>query len=296
MYDVVIIGAGPAGLTAAIYLKRANKSVLLIEKEGIGGQIASSPLVENYPGFKAISGAELASNLFEQVDNLGCEVAIEEVLEITKDKKVITDSNEYQAKSIIIATGCEYRKLNLEDEENYIGSGIHFCVSCDGAFYKGKVAGVIGGGNSALINALSLADLCEKVIIVQDLDHLTGEEKYIAELKKKSNVEINLSSKVTKYLSENGKFSGIEVNHEKTIKLDGIFLSIGRIPTSKIFKNLIDIDDYGYIKSEDMNTNLEGIFVAGDVRTKNVRQLTTATNDGTIAAIDAIDYLNNKNL
>ncbi len=296
MYDVIIIGAGPAGLTAAIYLKRANKSVLLIEKEGIGGQIASSPLVENYPGFKAISGAELANNLYAQVDNLGCEIAIEEVLEITKDKKVITDSGEYQAKSIIIATGCEYRKLNLEGEEDFIGSGIHFCVSCDGAFYKEKVAGVIGGGNSALINALSLADLCEKVIIIQDLDHLTGEEKYITELSKKTNVEINLSSKVTKYLSENGKFSGIEVNNDKTIKLDGIFLSIGRIPTSKIFKNLIDIDDYGYIKSTDMNTNLEGIFVAGDVRTKQVRQLTTATNDGTVAAIDAIDYLNSKSL
>ena len=296
MYDTIIIGAGPAGLTAAIYLKRANKSVLLIEKEGIGGQIASSPLVENYPGFKTISGAELANNLYEQVDNLGCEIAIEEVLEITKDKKVITDSGEYQAKSIIIATGCEYRKLNLENEEDFIGSGIHFCVSCDGAFYKGKVAGVIGGGNSALINALSLADLCEKVIIVQDLDHLTGEEKYIAELSKKANVEINLSSKVTKYLSENGKFSGIEINNDKTIKLDGVFLSIGRIPTSKMFKNLIDIDDYGYIKSTDMSTNLDGIFVAGDVRTKNVRQLTTATNDGTVAAIDVIEYLNSKSL
>ncbi len=296
MYDTIIIGAGPAGLTAAIYLKRANKNVLLIEKEGIGGQIASSPLVENYPGFKAISGAELANNLYEQVDNLGCEIAIEEVLEITKDKKVITDSGEYQAKSIIIATGCEYRKLNLEGEEDFIGSGIHFCVSCDGAFYNNKVVGVIGGGNSALINALSLSELCKKVVIIQDLDHLTGEERYIAEIGKKSNVEINLSSKVTKYLNENGNFSGIEVNNEKDIKLDGIFLSIGRIPTSKIFKNLIDIDDYGYIKSTDMNTNLEGIFVAGDVRTKNVRQLTTATNDGTIAAIDVIDYLNSKNL
>lgn len=296
MYDTIIIGAGPAGLTAAIYLKRANKNVLLIEKEGIGGQIASSPLVENYPGFKAISGAELANNLYEQVDNLGCEIAIEEVLEITKDKKVITDSNEYETKSIIIATGCEYRRLNLENEEDFIGSGIHFCVSCDGAFYNKKVVGVIGGGNSALINALSLSELAEKVVIVQDLDHLTGEEKYINEITKKSNVEINLSSKVTKYLSENGKFSGIEINGERNIKLDGIFLSIGRIPTSKMFKNLIDIDDYGYIKSADMNTNLDGIFVAGDVRTKSVRQLTTATNDGTIAAINAIDYLNNKNL
>ncbi len=291
MYDTIIIGAGPAGLTAAIYLRRANKKVLLIEKEGIGGQIASSPLVENYPGFKAISGTELANNLYEQVEALDCEIAIEEVLEITKNKDVITDSNKYQAKSIIIATGCEYRKLNLENEEELIGSGIHFCVSCDGAFYKNKIVGVIGGGNSALINAISLADLCRKVIIIQDLDHLTGEEKYINEVKEKKNVEIILSSKVSKYLEENGLFKGIQINGEKDIELDGVFLSIGRIPTSKIFKDLVSIDNYGYIKSDDMNTNIDGIFVAGDVRTKNVRQLTTATNDGTIAAINAISYL-----
>ena len=292
MYDTIIVGAGPAGLTAAIYLKRANKKVLVIEKEGIGGQIASSPLVENYPGFKAISGTELANNLYEQIDALGVELVIEEVKEITKDKKVITDETIYEAKSIIIASGCEYRKLNLPNEEELIGSGIHFCVSCDGAFYKGKKVAVIGGGNSALINALSLSEICENVIIIQDLDHLTGEEKYITELKKKKNVEIKVSTKVTSYLS-NPKFYGIEINNSEKILVDGVFLAIGRIPTNYMFKNLMDIDNYGYVNSDNIETNVEGIFVAGDVRKKSVRQLTTATSDGTIAAIKTIEYLNN---
>lgn len=292
MYDTIIVGAGPAGLTAAIYLKRANKKVLVIEKEGIGGQIASSPLVENYPGFKAISGTELANNLYEQIDALGVELVIEEVKEITKDKKVITDEATYETKSIIIASGCEYRKLNLPNEEELIGSGIHFCVSCDGAFYKGKKVAVIGGGNSALINALSLSEICENVVIIQDLDHLTGEEKYITELKNKKNVEIKVSSKVTAYLN-NPKFYGIEINNNEKILVDGVFLAIGRIPTNYMFKDLINVDKYGYVDSDNVETNVEGIFVAGDVRTKSVRQLTTATSDGTIAAIKTIEYLNN---
>ena len=169
MYDCIIIGAGPSGLTAAIYLLRANKKVLIIEKEGVGGQIASSPLVENYPGYKSISGSDLANNLFEQVMNLGVDFEIGEVKEITKDKKVITDSNEFNAKTIIIATGCKPRRLNIENEEELIGNGIHFCVSCDGAFYKNKIVGVVGGGNSAIGNALSLSEIAKKVYIIQNL-------------------------------------------------------------------------------------------------------------------------------
>ncbi len=292
MYDAIIIGAGPAGLTAAIYLKRANKNVLVIEKEGIGGQIASSPLVENYPGFKAISGTELANNLYEQIDALGVELVLEEVKEVTKDKKVITDESTYEAKTIIIASGCEYRKLHLPGEEELIGSGIHFCVSCDGAFYKGKKVAVIGGGNSALINALSLSDICSEVVIIQDLDHLTGEEKYITELANKKNVTIKVSSKVTAYLRK-PEFYGIEVNGNEQVLVDGVFLAIGRIPTNYMFKDIINVDKYGYADFLDICTNIEGIFVAGDVRKKDVRQLTTATSDGTIAAIKAIEYLNN---
>lgn len=293
MYDSIIIGAGPAGLTSAIYLLRANKKVLIIEKEGIGGQIASSPLIENYPGFKEISGSEFANNLFEQVSNLGGEFAIEEVLEITKDKKVITDSSSYEAKTIIIATGCKHRKLNLDNEEELIGNGIHFCVSCDGAFYKDKTVAVVGGGNSAVINAISLSELCKKVYIIQLLDHLTAEDKLISTLEKIDNVEIKLNSSVKEYLKED-ELKGIKIlfnNKEEIINVDGIFLSIGLIPNSKIFNELIDINDYGYIISENTFTKEKGIFVAGDVREKEIRQLTTATNDGTIAAIKAIEYL-----
>lgn len=293
MYDTIIIGSGPAGMTAAIYLLRSNKKVLIIEKNGIGGQIASSPLVENYPGIKSISGSDFANGLFEQVENLGGEIAIEEVLKITSDKEVITDYNKYKAKSIIIATGCNHRKLGLENEENLIGNGIHFCVSCDGAFYKNKKVGVIGGGNTALINALSLSEICEEVHIFQLLDYLTAEEMLINQVSKKENVKIHLNTVVEKYLGED-ELSGLVIstnNNKETINLDGVFLSIGLIPSSDKVNGLIEVDDYGYIKSSDTLTNIEGIFVAGDVRQKQVRQITTATNDGTIAAINAINYL-----
>ncbi len=296
-YDTIIIGAGPAGLTAAIYLLRASKKVLIIEKESIGGQISSSPLVENYPGFIKISGSELSNNLFEQVTNLNGEFTIEEVKKITKDKKVITDETTYQAKSIIIATGCKHRRLNIENEEDLIGNGVHFCVSCDGAFYKDKTVVVVGGGNSAIINALSLSDICKKVYIIQNLDYLTAEKKLIEQLDNKNNIEIILSSILTKYHTSNEELTKVTIKtkeEEKEIKTDGVFLSIGLIPANEIFKNIITLDKYGYIESENMKTNIEGIFVAGDCRTKSVRQVTTATSDGTIAAINTITYLNNK--
>lgn len=296
-YDTIIIGAGPAGLTAAIYLLRASKKVLIIEKESIGGQISSSPLVENYPGFIKISGSELSNNLFEQVTNLNGEFTIEEVKKITKDKKVITDETTYQAKSIIIATGCKHRRLNIENEEDLIGNGVHFCVSCDGAFYKDKTVVVVGGGNSAIINALSLSDICKKVYIIQNLDYLTAEKKLIEQLDNKNNIEIILSSILTKYHTSNEELTKVTIKtkeEEKEIKTDGVFLSIGLIPANEIFKDIITLDKYGYIESENMKTNIEGIFVAGDCRTKSVRQVTTATSDGTIAAINAITYLNNK--
>lgn len=296
-YDTIIIGAGPAGLTAAIYLLRASKKVLIIEKESIGGQISSSPLVENYPGFIKISGSELSNNLFEQVTNLNGEFTIEEVKKITKDKKVITDETTYQTKSIIIATGCKHRRLNIENEEDLIGNGVHFCVSCDGAFYKDKTVVVVGGGNSAIINALSLSDICKKVYIIQNLDHLTAEKKLIEQLDNKNNIEIILSSILTKYHTLNEELTKVTIKtkeEEKEIKTDGVFLSIGLIPANEIFKDIITLDEYGYIESENMKTNIEGIFVAGDCRTKSVRQVTTATSDGTIAAINTITYLNNK--
>ena len=297
MYDTIIIGAGPAGLTAAIYLKRANKSVLLIEKEGIGGQIASSPLVENYPGFKAISGAELANNLYEQVDNLGCEIAIEEVLEITKDKKVITDSGEYQAKVIIIATGCEYRKLNLEGEEDFIGSGIHFCVSCDGAFYKGEEVALIGDGNTALQYSILLSNYCKKVYVCTLFDKFFGDMALVETLKKKDNVEIIPNISLISFKASE-KLEGLVFKYTNNpletieLKVPACFIAIGQVPDNKIFEGLVELDKDGYIVADEyLKTSTKGLFVAGDCRVKRIRQLTTAVSDGATAAINATSYI-----
>ncbi len=296
MYDTIIIGSGPAGMTSAIYLARANKKVLIIEKDTIGGQISSSPLVENYPGYIKISGSELANNMYEQVISLGVDIFIEKVVKIEagNKKKVFTEEkNIYEASCIIIATGVKHRLLGLTNEENLIGNGIHFCVACDGAFYKNKIVAVIGGGNSAIVNALALCDICKKVYIIQNLTDLTAENTLQNRLKKIDNVEIIFSSVVKELIGED-TLKGIIIKNndtKKQIDLDGIFLSIGLIPQNEIFKNVIDLDKYDYINSFDCKTNKEGIFVAGDTRTKNYRQITTAVNDGTVAAMLAIEYL-----
>ena len=289
IYDAIIIGAGPAGLTAAIYLLRANKKVLVLERETIGGQISSSPLVENYPGYLSISGSELTGNIFDQVLNLGGEVEIEEVIKITENE-VVTENNTYKTKTIIVATGCKPRVLEINNEENLIGNGIHFCVACDGAFYKNKKVAVIGGGNSAVINAISLSDYCTEVILVQNLDHLTAEQNLIDTLQKKDNVKIILNGEVISYIGED-VLEGFVLKNNEEIMVDGLFLSIGQVPNSDFIKEFLDIKN-NYIDSADCLTKYPNIFVAGDVRTKEIRQLTTATSDGTTCAIRAINYLN----
>mgnify|MGYP001092824175 FL=1 len=296
MYDIIIIGCGPAGMTAGIYAARANKKVLIIEKETIGGQISSSPLVENYPGYKEISGSELANNMFEQVTALGVDVELDEVkkIEYGKIKKVITLDNVYESKVVIIATGSRYKLLGLKNEDNLISNGIHFCVACDGAFFKDKIVAVIGGGNSAVINAITLSDICKKVYVIQIIDKLTAESTLVEKLKEKENVEIILNAKVTELIGEDN-LQVIKVNilnKVREIKLDGMFISIGLIPQSDFVKELLPINKYGYIESNNCVTEKDGIFVAGDCRDKQIRQLTVATSDGTTAALDAIAYLN----
>lgn len=296
MYDIIIIGCGPAGMTAGIYAARANRKVLIIEKEAIGGQISSSPLVENYPGYKEISGSELANNMFEQVTALGVNVELDEVKKIEhgKIKKVITLDNVYEAKAVIIATGSRYKLLGLKNEENLIGNGIHFCVACDGAFFKDKTVAVIGGGNSAVINAITLSDICKKVYVIQIIDKLTAESTLAEKLKEKENVEIILNAKVTELIGEDN-LQAIKVkalDDVKEIRLDGMFISIGLTPQSDFVKELLPINKYGYIESNNCVTEKDGIFVAGDCRDKQIRQLTVATSDGTTAALNAIEYLN----
>lgn len=294
MYDSIIIGCGPAGMTAAIYLARANKKVLVLEKETIGGQIASSPLVENYPGYVSIPGSMLSNNMYDQLVNLDVPIELEEVSKIEDGdiKKVYTkDNNVYEARTVIIASGARYRLLGLENETNLIGNGIHFCVSCDGAFYKDKVVAVIGGGSSAVVNAISLSELCKKVIVIQNIDKLTCEKNMIDKINSIDNIEILYNSIVTKITGDDS-LKSITINNNKKINLDGMFISIGLVPQNEIFAGLIKLDKNNYIESDDCLTNVEGIFVAGDARRKKYRQLTTATNDGTTAAIEAINYLN----
>lgn len=296
MYDIIIVGCGPAGMTAAIYAARANKKVLILEKETIGGQIASSPLVENYPGFPSISGSELANNMFEQVLALNVEVELEEVIEIKdgKTKIVVTDNNSYETKTVIIATGAKYRLLHLKDENKYIGNGIGFCVACDGAFYKDKIVAVIGGGNSAVINAITLSDICKKIYIFQNLDYLTAESTLVEKLKTKNNVEILCNSEVIELIGEEDLTAiNVKINNKlKKLKIDGMFISIGLIPQSDLVKELLPLNKFNYIESDNCITNLPGIFVAGDCRDKKVRQLTVASADGTQAALAAIEFLN----
>ncbi len=301
MYDIIVIGGGPAGLTAALYARRANKSVLVIEKATFGGQITFSPKVENIPGFASVTGNEFADKLVEQALNQGVEVELAEALEIKNGntKTVITDGGEFEAKTVIIATGAKHRRLGLENEEKFIGDGISFCAVCDGAFFKDKNVAVIGGGNSALQEALQLSELVKKVTIVQNLGFLTGEAALVRQVEAASNIEVILDSTVKAVLGDDA-FEGITIENAKTntetvLSLDGMFVAIGLIPQNDYFKNVLTLNDYGYANyDENCVTENEGVFVAGDCRSKNIRQVATAAADGAVAALAACKYLDDK--
>ncbi len=301
MYDIIIVGAGPAGLTAAIYARRADKKVLILERGTFGGQITYSPKIENYPGFNQISGNELAEKLVEQAVSLGADIEMTEVTGIVDNNGVFSvscEDGDYIARSVIIATGSKHRQLGLDNEEEFIGNGISFCAVCDGAFYAGKTVAVIGGGNSALVEAVMLADTCEKLYIVQNLDFLTGEEKLANILKNKSNVEI-IYGTVVESLIGSDELEAIILKNDKTgektrLDIDGMFIAIGQVPENEIFSEVTDINERGYIVSdENCVTKTPGLFVAGDCRTKSIRQISTACSDGAIAALAAVRYLDN---
>ena len=303
MHDIIIVGGGPAGLTAAVYGLRAGKSVLVIEKNGFGGQIAYSPKVENIPGTISISGAEFADKLTEQAMNLGADVELETVIRVENGdvKKVYTEEgNCFEAGAVILAVGVKHRMLGLPGEEELVGNGLSFCAVCDGAFYAGQDIAMIGGGNSALQEALLLSEVCNKVTIVQNLAFFTGEKKLADALAAKDNVEVLFSTVVAEYLSENGTLTGLHVRNEngdeRVLKLDGAFLAVGLAPENDAFASLAELNDWGYFASgEDCTTQTPGIFVAGDCRSKSIRQVTTAAGDGAVAAMAACRYLDSLN-
>ncbi len=302
MYDIIIIGAGPAGLTAAIYARRANKSVLLLEKGAFGGQITFSPKVENYPGFSSLSGTELADHFVEQALSLGADVEIETVTGIEDKgacKQVLTeDGNCYEGKAVILATGARHRHLGLPNEDIHIGEGISFCAVCDGAFYKDKTVALVGGGNSALQEAILLSEGCKRVYVVQNLDYLTGEKSLQETVAKRDNVEVLLGT-VVEALPAATPLQSITLrrvadDHVYDLAVDGVFVAIGLEPQNGAFTNVAALDERGYVDAgEDCLTRTDGVFVAGDCRRKAVRQVTTATGEGAVAALFACRYIDN---
>ena len=299
MYDIIVVGAGPAGLTAAIYARRADKSVLVLDKGMFGGQMTFSPKIENYPGYDQIRGNELAEKLVSQAISLGAEIDMCEVTGVRKEGSLfcVSDGNEdFLASTVILATGSRHRLLGIEREADFIGDGISFCAVCDGAFYAGKTVAVIGGGNSALQEAIMLSDICEKVFVVQNLDVLTGEEKLANILYARDNVEI-ICSNVVESITGEENFTGIIIKNTATgdktrLDLDGMFVAIGQVPENEAYRELVTLSDRGYIVSdENCLTDTEGLFVAGDCRTKNIRQIATACGDGATAALAACRYL-----
>ena len=292
MYDLIIVGAGPAGLTSALYALRANKKVLILEARCYGGQIINANVIENYPGIDRISGFDFATNLYNQVLKLGGIIKYEIVNKIEKDKIVITNKSKYQGRAVIIATGAINRKLNIDNEEKLIGKGVSYCATCDGNLYKDKVVAVVGGGNTALEDALYLADIVNKVYLIHRRDEFRGESKYLNELKNKHNVDFILNTEIER-INGSEKLESITIknkqNESKELKIDGLFIAIGQIPSNEAFSDIVDIDDNGYIKTLDgVHTKTKSIYVAGDTRVKDLRQLTTAVSDGSIAATLAI--------
>ena len=301
MHDIIFVGGGPAGLTGAIYALRAGKTALVIEKNSFGGQIAFSPKVENIPGIRQISGAAFAEQLVDQAMALGADVELEKVISVTKNGDVFSVETEegstFEARAVVLSVGVKHRTLGLEGETDLIGNGISFCAVCDGAFYTGQEVVMIGGGNSALQEALLLAEVCKKVTIVQNLAFLTGEKKLAEALEARDNVQILYSTVVSRYVTENGTLTGLvlrseETGAERSVSCDGVFLAVGLIPENEAFAGLAKLNDWGYFDSgEDCRTQTPGLFVAGDCRSKTIRQVVTASADGAVAATAACRYL-----
>ena len=303
MYDVVIVGAGIAGLTAAIYATRAGKSVLVLEGKTYGGQIINTFQIENWPGDYGVSGVDLMQKIYKQATELGAEVEFEEVEVVEKvgeDFVIKTEDGEYKAGAVILAVGAEDKKLGIEREAELTGRGVSYCATCDGAFYKGKNVAVIGGGNTALYDVVYLADIADKVYVVHRRDEFRGDAVLVEKLKRKENVEFVLGY-VSEQILGNDRVVGVKLapsgkvdsaTSERTLDVDGIFVAIGKKPATEKYAELVKLDENGYIvASEDCRTSCDGVYVAGDCRTKDIRQLVTAAADGAVAADAAVNYL-----
>lgn len=297
--DIIIIGAGTAGLTAAIYAQRAGKTALVLEREAYGGQIINTPDVENYPGIAHISGFDFATSLYEQAQNLGAQVEFADVTgaEDQGEKKIVhTTAGDFSCRALILATGVQRRKLGLQKEQVYSGKGLSYCATCDGAFFKGKDVAVNGGGNTALEDAQYLSQIAGKVYLIHRRDAFRADPAEVKKIEGKENVSLVLNSTVTDLLGD-GKLSGVEVTdkvtgEKKVLPVSALFVAIGQAPSNAAFEGLVDLDEAGYIRAgEDCRTSRPGVFAAGDCRTKSVRQLTTAAADGAVAALAAAAYL-----
>jgi len=298
MFDIIIIGGGPAGLTAALYALRNDKKVLILEKECVGGQIEKSPKVENYPSQKSISGSELADQMFEQVVALGCEFELETATVIKKINnifEVTTDFSTYQAKSVIIATGAKPRTLGLENEDKFLGKGLYYCAICDGPFYAGKEVTLIGDANSALQYALTLSSYCSKVHVFTLFDKFFGEKVLQEKVLATDNIVIQHNCKAVKLIG-NESLEGIVFQNKEGVvfehKTQALFVAIGQVPDNKIFEGLSPLDESGYLISDERCiSKTNGLYVAGDCRTKEIRQVTTAISDGAVSATRACKYI-----
>lgn len=304
MHDIIIVGAGTAGLSAAIYGLRAGKSVLVLEQASYGGQIINTPEIENYPAIQKISGFEFATNLYNQAKNLGAEFAFEKVEGIEDKgqfKEVKTKDKSYEGKTVILATGAKNRSLGVEKEEELVGKGISYCATCDGMFYRGKVVAVNGGGNTAVEDATFLSDYVQKVYVIHRRDEFRADKAEVDRLVAKPNVELVLNSTVKRLESDASGLTGVVVankdGEERTLKVDGLFVAIGQAPDNQAFSDLVELDGKGYISAgESTLTKTPGIFTAGDCRTKAIRQLATAASDGAVAGLATVSYINEKGL
>lgn len=302
LYDLIIVGSGPAGLTAAIYATRAQKNVLVIEKEAYGGLITHSPKVENYPGVASISGLDLASNMVNQAMDLNVNFDFGEITKITKENNIFTlysnDSRTFNGLSVILATGSTHRKLNLANEDRLVGKGISYCAVCDGPFYAKQDVAIIGGGNSAMQEAILLSSYCQSVTMIQNLSCLTGEKDLEEQIKKTPNIKVIYNTIVTALNGDN-RLRSIEIentttNEKQLLEFDGIFVAVGHVANNEAFKEYLDLDEQGFIKTDELcHSKLDGLFVAGDCVSKKIRQIVTATSDGAIASLQAIRYLDN---